>query len=72
MILNNNVVNFAFQKKDAGLLLRQVEHQIGSYIPFLFEIKTFSVKFNDEQSELSKGIPAYKLLMKSFLRYVKS
>ena len=35
-------------------------------------MRTFPVKFYDEQSELSKGVPSYKLLWKSVVGYAKT
>lgn len=71
-MLTKSIVNFTFKKTSASLIIRQTEHPIGSYIPFELKIKTFEVKFYDEQSELSKGIPTYKLLWKSVVGYVKT
>jgi hypothetical protein len=69
--LTKSIVNFSFRKVDQGVILRQKEHQVGSFIPYELGVKTFEVKFYDEQSELSKGVPAYKLLWKSVVGYAK-
>ena len=65
-------MNFTFKKADQGLILRKTEHEIGSYIPLTMKIQTFLVKFYDEQSELLKGVPTYKLLWKKVVGYVKT
>lgn len=52
-------------------IVRQTEHEVGSFIPYELKVRTFPVKFYDEQSELSKGIPAYKRLWKSVIGYIK-
>jgi len=41
-------VNYTFKKLDNGLILRQTEHQIGSFIPYELKVKKFPVKFYDE------------------------
>jgi len=35
------------------------------------KVRTFPVKFYDEQSELQKGVPVYKLLWKKMVGYAK-
>lgn len=65
-------MNFTFKKSDQSIILRQTEHAVGSFIPYELKVKTFEVKFIDELSELSKGVPAYKLLWKSMVGYVKT
>ena len=71
-MLTKSIVNFTFKKVDNSVILRQSEHSEGSFIPFELKPKTFRVKFYGELSELSKGVPAYKLLWKSMVGYVKT
>ena len=71
-MLTQCIVNYTFKKMDNGLILRTKEHQIGSFIPYELKVKTFPVKFYDEQSELNKGVSVYKLLWKSVIGYAKT
>ena len=64
-------MNFTFKKADNSLIVRQTEHAIGSFIPYELKVRTFPVKFYDEQSELQEGVPVYKLLWKKMVGYAK-
>lgn len=48
-MLTNTIVTFTFHKKP-NIMFGQPQYAQGSYIPHFLKIKTFGVKFRDEES----------------------
>ena len=69
-MLTNAIATFTFHK-NGTVVFGQPEYAKGSYIPHFLNIKTFPVKFRDEESELSNGISKLQLLWKSVVGYIK-
>lgn len=69
-MLTNTIAIFTFHK-NGTLVFGQPEYAKGSYIPHFLNIKTFPVKFRDEECELSNGISKLQLLWKSVVGYIK-
>lgn len=69
-MLTNTIVTFTFHK-NGTVVFGQPEYAKGSYIPHFLKIKTFPVKFRDEDSELSNGISKLQLLWKNVVGYIK-
>lgn len=68
-MITKSIVTFTFHK--LNVKLTNPQYAVGSYIPHFLKIKTFPVKFKDEDSEINQGISKFQLLWKNVVGYIK-